>query len=240
MKVQPPAGTSPRSGGGNASVARHETAPLEDDPILGEGLRDFLRVEGHSVDWFQRLGDAMLMAGEPYDALLVDWQLPDGSGIDWVRTLRRRGLSTPILMLTARDRLGDRINGLDAGADDYLVKPFEPEEMAARLRAVCRRSAGSASDLRRIGAVEIELSGRTARLEGRRVELTAREWAVLEALVLRAGRIVSKTDLDALVLGNDAEVVSNALEVHISALRRKLGRELIETVRGMGYRLATT
>ena len=213
---------------------------LEDDPILGEGLRDFLRVEGHSVDWFQRLGDAMLMAGEPYDALLVDWQLPDGSGIDWVRTLRRRGLSTPILMLTARDRLGDRINGLDAGADDYLVKPFEPEEMAARLRAVCRRSAGSASDLRRIGAVEIELSGRTARLEGRRVELTAREWAVLEALVLRAGRIVSKTDLDALVLGNDAEVVSNALEVHISALRRKLGRELIETVRGMGYRIATT
>ena len=213
---------------------------LEDDPILGEGLRDLLRVEGHSVDWFQRLGDAMLMAGEPYDALLVDWQLPDGSGIDWVRTLRRRGLSTPILMLTARDRLGDRINGLDAGADDYLVKPFEPEEMAARLRAVCRRSAGSASDLRRIGAVEIELSGRTARLEGRRVELTAREWAVLEALVLRAGRIVSKTDLDALVLGNDAEVVSNALEVHISALRRKLGRELIETVRGMGYRLATT
>ena len=196
---------------------------LEDDPILGEGLRDFLRVEGHGVDWFQRLGDAMLMAGEPYDALLVDWQLPDGSGIDWVRTLRRRGLSTPILMLTARDRLGDRINGLDAGADDYLVKPFEPEEMAARLRAVCRRSAGSASDLRRIGAVEIELSGRTARLEGRRVELTAREWAVLEALVLRAGRIVSKTDLDALVLGNDAEVVSNALEVHISALRRKLG-----------------
>ena len=213
---------------------------LEDDPILGEGLRDFLRVEGHGVDWFQRLGDAMLMAGEPYDALLVDWQLPDGSGIDWVRTLRRRGLSTPILMLTARDRLGDRINGLDAGADDYLVKPFEPEERAARLRAVCRRSAGSASDLRRIGAVEIELSGRTARLEGRRVELTAREWAVLEALVLRAGRIVSKTDLDALVLGNDAEVVSNALEVHISALRRKLGRELIETVRGMGYRLATT
>ena len=213
---------------------------LEDDPILGEGLRDFLRVEGHGVDWFQRLGDAMLMAGEPYDALLVDWQLPDGSGIDWVRTLRRRGLSTPILMLTARDRLGDRINGLDAGADDYLVKPFEPEEMAARLRAVCRRSAGSASDLRRIGAVEIELSGRTARLEGRRVELTAREWAVLEALVLRAGRIVSQTDLDALVLGNDAEVVSNALEVHISALRRKLGRELIETVRGMGYRLATT
>ena len=213
---------------------------LEDDPILGEGLRDFLRVEGHGVDWFQRLGDAMLMAGETYDALLVDWQLPDGSGIDWVRTLRRRGLSTPILMLTARDRLGDRINGLDAGADDYLVKPFEPEEMAARLRAVCRRSAGSASDVRRIGAVEIELSGRTARLEGRRVELTAREWAVLEALVLRAGRIVSKTDLDALVLGNDAEVVSNALEVHISALRRKLGRELIETVRGMGYRLATT
>ncbi|MFM2342429.1 MAG: hypothetical protein RLZZ592_2082 [Pseudomonadota bacterium] len=211
---------------------------LEDDPILGEGLRDFLRVEGHGVDWFQRLGDAALMAGEPYDALLVDWQLPDGSGLDWVRTLRRRGLATPILMLTARDRLGDRIDGLDAGADDYLVKPFEPEEMAARLRAICRRSAGSASDVRRIGAIEIELSGRTVRIEGRRIELTAREWAVLEALLLRAGRIVSKSDLDALVLGNDAEVTSNVLEVHISALRRKLGRELIETVRGMGYRLS--
>ena len=213
---------------------------LEDDPILGEGLRDFLRVEGHGVDWFQRLGDAMLMAGEPYDALLVDWQLPDGSGLDWVRTLRRRGVTTPILMLTARDRLADRIDGLDAGADDYLVKPFAPEEMSARLRAVCRRSAGSASEVLRIGTVEIELSGRIARLDGQRVELTAREWAVLEALALRAGRIVSKSDLDALVLGNDAEVVSNALEVHISALRRKLGRELIETVRGMGYRLATT
>ncbi len=211
---------------------------LEDDPILGEGLRDFLRVEGHGVDWFQRLGDAALMAGEPYDALLVDWQLPDGSGLDWVRTLRRRGLATPILMLTARDRLGDRIDGLDAGADDYLVKPFEPEEMEARLRAIGGRSAGSASVVRRIGAVEIELSGHTVRIEGRRIELTAREWAVLEALLLRAGRIVSKSDLDALVLGNDAEVTSNALEVHISALRRKLGRELIETVRGMGYRLS--
>ena len=190
---------------------------LEDDPILGEGLRDYLRAEGHSVDW----------------------QLPDGSGLDWVRTLRRRGVTTPILMLTARDRLADRIDGLDAGADDYLVKPFAPEEMSARLRAVCRRSAGSASEVLRIGAVEIELSGRIARLDGQRVELTAREWAVLEALALRAGRIVSKNDLDTLVLGTDSEVVSNALEVHVSALRRKLGRSLIETVRGLGYRLAT-
>ena len=212
---------------------------LEDDPILGEGLRDYLRAEGHSVDWFRRLGDAALMADEPCDALLVDWQLPDGSGLDWVRTLRRRGVTTPILMLTARDRLADRIDGLDAGADDYLVKPFAPEEMSARLRAVCRRSAGSASEVLRIGKVEIELSGRIARLDGQRVELTAREWAVLEALALRAGRIVSKSDLDTLVLGTDSEVVSNALEVHVSALRRKLGRSLIETVRGLGYRLAT-
>ena len=214
---------------------------VEDDLPLASALAEFLGAKGFVCECAASLQAARaLLPLAHWGAVLLDWQLPDGSGIDWVRTLRRRGLSTPILMLTARDRLGDRINGLDAGADDYLVKPFEPEEMAARLRAVCRRSAGSASDLRRIGAVEIELSGRTARLEGRRVELTAREWAVLEALVLRAGRIVSKTDLDALVLGNDAEVVSNALEVHISALRRKLGRELIETVRGMGYRLATT
>ena len=208
---------------------------LEDDPILGEGLRDFLRVEGHGVDWFQRLGDAMLMAGEPYDALLVDWQLPDGSGIAWVRTLRRRGLSTPILMLTARDRLGDRINGLDAGADDYLVKPFEPEEMAARLRAVCRRSAGSASDLRRIGAVEIELSGRTARLEGRRVELTAREWAVLEALIARPGTVLSRQQLEDKLYGWGGEISSNAVEVYVHGLRKKLGAHLVLNVRGLGY-----
>jgi len=210
---------------------------LEDDAILGEGLRDFLRADGHVVDWFTAVRDAAAAHGEPYDALLVDWQLPDGSGLDWLRSLRQRGDNTPVLLLTARDRLSDRIHGLDSGADDYLVKPFEPEELVARIRAVRRRLSGAASPRLRIGDVELDLSARAVSVGGARVELTAREWALLEALALRAGRIVSKADLDRLVLGFHAEVSSNALEVHVSSLRRKLGRELIETVRGLGYRL---
>jgi two-component system OmpR family response regulator len=214
---------------------------IEDDDILGEGLRDYLRSEGHAVDWLRCLADAASTRGEPYDAWLVDWQLPDGSGLDWLRAQRAQGLITPALMLTARDLLADRLQGLDAGADDYLVKPFAPEELVARLRAVCRRSAGVAQQRLRLrmgdADVEADLARRAVWRAGQRVELTAREWTLLEALLLRAGRIVAKGDLERLVLGSDAEVASNALEVHVSSLRRKLGRSLIETVRGLGYRL---
>ncbi len=209
---------------------------LEDDDILGEGLRDFLRAEGHVVDWCRQLAHARALQHEMFDALLVDWQLPDGSGLQWLAARRARGDVTPALMLTARDRLDERIEGLDSGADDYLVKPFAPEELLARLRAVMRRSAGAAPR-QRFGRVEIDLAARCACLDGRAAELTAREWAVLEALVLRAGRIVSKAELEQLVLGLDAVLASNALEVHVSALRRKLGHELVETVRGLGYRV---
>ena len=215
---------------------------LEDDDVLGEALRDFLRADGHAVDWFTRLAEAnAARPGEPYDALLVDWQLPDGSGLSWLRSLRQRGVATPVLMLTARDLLSDRIDGLDSGADDYLVKPFEPEELVARLRAVARRRSGASSSRLRLGpgpgAVMLDLAAKSVTLDGVRVELTAREWALLEALAQRAGRIVDKRDLETLVLGGEAEVLSNALEVHVSSLRRKLGRSLIETVRGLGYRL---
>lgn len=209
---------------------------LEDDDILGEGLRDFLRAEGHVVDWCTHLSAARALQHEVFDALLVDWQLPDGSGLQWLAARRARGDATPALMLTARDRLDERIEGLDNGADDYLVKPFAAQELLARLRAVLRRSSGAAPR-QRFGAVEVDLVARCACLDAVPVELTAREWAVLEALVLRAGRIVSKAELEQLVLGMDAVLASNALEVHISALRRKLGRELVETVRGLGYRL---
>jgi two-component system OmpR family response regulator len=210
---------------------------LEDDAILGDGISAYLRSEGHVVDWCQRLLDVSTLQAEPYDALLVDWQLPDGSGLDWIRTLRRQGTRTPILMMTARDRLSDRIQGLDTGADDYLVKPFAPEELVARLRALQRRSVGVASPRLKVGEVEVDLNAKAAWMEGARVDITQREWQVLEALVSRPGRVVSKTDLEALMLGLDGEVASNALEVHISRLRRKLGHGLIETVRGMGYRI---
>ena len=210
---------------------------IEDDEILGEGLRDYLSADEHRVDWCRSLREVAAHRGEPYDALLVDWQLPDGSGLDWLRSRRSGGDATPALMLTARDLLTDRICGLDSGADDYLVKPFAPEELTARLRAVCRRSAGNASSRRRVGQVEIDLAARSAHLAGQRVELTAREWAILEALLLRAGRIVTKPDLERLILGFDAEWASNAVEVHVAGLRRKLGREIVETIRGLGYRI---
>lgn len=211
---------------------------LEDDAILGEGLRDYLRAEGHLVDWFTRIRDTGVLEGEPYDALLVDWQLPDGSGVDWLRDLRRRGIDVPLLLLTARDRLTDRIHGLDSGADDYLVKPFAPEELVARIRAVRRRHGGVAAAQLRVGDIAIDLGARAVFVGGRRTELTAREWALVEALALRPGRIVDKSDLERLVAGDDAlQASSNALEVHVSSVRRKLGRAAIETVRGLGYRL---
>jgi two-component system OmpR family response regulator len=213
---------------------------IEDDDILGEGLRDFLQAEGHVVDWCQDLRSTESYRGEAFDALLVDWQLPDGSGLAWLGQRRSSGEQTPALMLTARDLLSDRIQGLDGGFDDYLVKPFAPEELSARLRAVSRRRAGSSDRRLRFAGVEVDLTARCTMLEGQAVALTAREWAVLEALVLRSDRIVPKADLEQLVLGMDATVASNALEVHVSSLRKKLGRDLIETVRGLGYRINRT
>lgn len=210
---------------------------IEDDALFAEGLRDYLRSQGHVVDWCNSLGKASALRSEPFDAWLVDWQLPDGSGVQWVKAHRERGDTTPAVMLTARDQLVDRIAGLDAGLDDYLVKPFAPEELAARLRAVNRRSAVPTGGQQVVGDVRIDLTARAVFVNDQMVVLTAREWAVLEALTLRAGRIVSRSDLERLVTGFETELASNAVEVHISALRRKLGRELIHTVRGLGYRL---
>lgn len=212
---------------------------LEDDPLLGEGLRDFLAAEGHVVDWCKTLASARAaLRGEPFDAWLLDWQLPDGSGRLWLSELRRSGLATPALMLSARDQLADRIEGLDGGADDYLVKPFAPEELAARLRVVLRRQQGGPQGLKLQPSLIVDLAGRRAWSEGELASLTAREWTLLEALCLRAGRWVSKDDLERLVHGFDGEPASsNALEVHIAKLRRKLGRDSIETLRGMGYRV---
>ena len=209
---------------------------LEDDLTLGEGLRDYLEQDGYVVDWCSTLAQARVLVSDPYDAWLLDWNLPDGSALDWLRGLRSKGAKTPALVLTARDLLSDRIHGLDSGADDFLVKPFAPEELCARLRALFRRMAGG-TPCKTFGAVDVALADKTVRLHGQRVELTAREWAVLEALVVRAGRTVSAADLEALVLGLDSELSSNALQVHVFHLRSKLGKGLIQTVRGLGYRI---
>lgn len=211
---------------------------LEDDPTLGDGLRDYLASEGHRVDWCTTLAQARSLITEPHDVWLLDWSLPDGSGVEWLRALRAKGLRTPALVLTARDSLPERVQGLDSGADDYLVKPFAPEELAARLRALARRLGGGAPRVALADAVEVDLAAKAVWAQGAPVELTAREWSILEALVLRAGRLVSRAELEAAVLGFDSELSSNAIEVHIHKLRQKLGKNLIETVRGLGYRVA--
>lgn len=211
---------------------------VEDDEILGSGLRACLADDGHVVEWCTKLGQARLLDSEPFDAWLLDWHLPDGSGVDWLRARRREGDATPAILLTARDLLHDRIEGLDAGADDYLVKPFEPEELSARLRAICRRAAGAPDARLRFGPVELDLDARRGWLDGQPVDLTAREWAITEALARRQGRFVSKAMLESLVLGLEGDVSSNALEVHISGIRRKLGKPFIENSRGLGYRVS--
>ncbi len=208
---------------------------IEDDALLGEGLHEFLATEGHAVRWCRSLGEVSAVEDQAFDAWLVDWQLPDGSGRDWVAQRRRARDRTPALMLTARDRIDDRIAGLDAGADDYLVKPFAPEELAARLRAVQRRQRPATTFV--VGEATLDLEAHAASTPAGRVELTAREWTLVEALAQRAGRVVAKSDLEQLVLGAADPPSSNALEVHVSSLRRKLGRDVVETVRGLGYRL---
>jgi two-component system OmpR family response regulator len=213
---------------------------IEDDLTLGDAVRAFLKTRGHAVDWVTTVAAARAAAGSPFDVILLDWSLPDGSGVDWLRELRSgRGddQHTPVLLLTARDSLNDRIEGLDAGADDYLIKPFQLAELAARIRATSRRAAGHATGILTIGEIALERAGQAVTLNGAPVDLTAREYALLEALMRRAGRILSRKSLEDLLYGFEADVASNTVEVHIASLRRKLGHDVIETVRGMGYRM---
>jgi two-component system OmpR family response regulator len=213
---------------------------VEDDVTLGDAVRDYLVEQGHVVDWSKCLASAREAVTEPFDAILLDWRLPDGSGIEWLRGVRVRegpNQHVPVLVLTARDQLDDRVEGLDAGADDYLTKPFELAELAARVRAISRRAVGQSHTVLRAGPIEVDVTARTVRVDGRAADLTAREYALLETLIRRPGRIVSQETLQQLVHGFDAEVESNTIKVHVSSLRRKLGYDAIETVRGMGYRM---
>jgi len=212
---------------------------VEDDPALGEAVRDHLRSLAHAVDREERLAwaEAALRA-VPYDLVLLDLGLPDGDGLAFLKRLRARGDTTPVIVLTARDRIGERIAGLETRADDCLVKPFDLGELAARVAAVARRYAGDPNPLLEIGPLLVDRGRRIVTREGAPVTLSAREWALLEALALRPGAIVSKERLEELLYPMGEEVESNAVEVAVSRLRKKLGAEVIETVRGLGYRLA--
>lgn len=211
---------------------------VEDDTILGAAVRDQIRADGHSVDWVTRLDAADdHLAIASYDLILLDLMLPDGRGVPFLRGLRARGDVSPVIILTALDQISDRIEGLNAGADDYMVKPFDLSELSARLKAVARRYSGNPNPLIEIGDLAIDLAARRVTRAGKPVALTAREWVLFEAFVQRPGQLMSKAQLEERLYAFDDEVESNTTEVHISRLRKKLGHEVIETVRGIGYRL---
>jgi two-component system OmpR family response regulator/two-component system response regulator QseB len=209
---------------------------VEDDALLGEGLRAGLRQAGFDVDWVRDGPDALHAAAtEPFVAVVLDLGLPGMDGLAVLRRLRAGGSAIPILVLTARDAVGDRVTGLDAGADDYVVKPVDLAELAARLRALVRRACGEAAPALRRGALELDPAARRVRFGGRPVELSAREFALLHELMLNAGRVLSREQLEARLYSWGREVESNAIEVHVHHLRRKLAPGLIRTIRGVGY-----
>lgn len=211
---------------------------IEDDTVLGAAVRDQIAADGHSVDWVPRLDAAAeALNGAAYDLVLLDLMLPDGRGITFLRRLRARGDVTPVIILTALDQVSDRIDGLNAGADDYLVKPFDLAELSARIGSVARRYSGNPNPILIHGPLEIDLAARSIHRDGRPVVLTAREWALFEAFLTRPGQLLSKAQLEEKLYAFDTEVESNTIEVHVSRLRKKLGAGIIETERGLGYRL---
>jgi len=213
---------------------------VEDDPSLARGLSATLKAAGYAVDVAEDGETALALAREePFALITLDLGLPDISGLDVLKRLRRDGSRTPILILTARDALEDRIMGLDLGADDYLLKPFEPGELEARIRALLRRAQGDASPVITIGALTIDQSRAIVTVGDRAVDLRRREWTVLERLVARVGKVVAKDRLAGEIFGFDEPVGPNAVEVYVARLRRKLGPNgpEIRTIRGLGYML---
>lgn len=211
---------------------------VEDDAILGEAVRDHVVLQNHAVDWMKTIGDAQAaLDTTSYGMILLDLRLPDGRGIDLLRTFRNEGGTTPVIILTAHDQISDRIEGLNCGADDYLVKPFNLGELTARMQAVARRSNGRAAGNVRVGLLEINATDRFVALDSVPVILSGREWAVLDALLARPGAIVSKAQIEEALYAFGSEIESNTVEVYVSRLRKKLGRDNIITVRGVGYRL---
>nr|WP_210278949.1 MULTISPECIES: response regulator transcription factor [unclassified Rhizobium] len=209
---------------------------VEDDDTIGSAVRDHIAAGPHAVDWVRNLTDAdEVTSAVQYGLVLLDLQLPDGSGIDFLKRLRRRPDETPVIILTARDQISDRIEGLNSGADDYLVKPFNLGELTARILAVARRYTGSPQPTIRFADLEIDQPQRRVRLEGKDVVLTGREWAVLDLLVARPGAIVSKDKIEEALYAFGSEIESNTVEVYISRLRKKIGRDRIRTARGVGY-----
>ena len=209
---------------------------VEDDEMIGESLRAVLRRQGYAADWVRdgRAADAVL-ASERFDAVLLDLGLPQRGGLEVLRGLRGRGDATPVIVLTARDALADKVAGLDAGADDYLVKPFELDELLARLRALARRASGRSAPALEVLDLRLDPATHEVSRGGRSLLLSAREFALLHALLERPGAILSRAQLEDRLYGWGEEVESNAISVYVHQLRKKVGEDLIHTLRGVGY-----
>ncbi len=209
---------------------------VEDDALLGDAIQAGLKQSGDAVDWVRDglQADHALLT-ETYGAVVLDLGLPRLSGLEVLQRLRQRRSTLPVLILTARDTVEDRIGGLDQGADDYLVKPFDMGELSARLRALIRRANGHVTPLLQVGGVELDAAGHCVRYQGETVDLSSREFTVLQALMLNVGRVLSRPQLEDKLYAWGQEVESNTVEVHIHHLRRKLYPGLIETIRGVGY-----
>jgi len=211
---------------------------VEDDPIIGDGIRRGLRQDGFAVDWVQVAEEAELaLANEVYDLLLLDLGLPGKSGLEYLRELRQRNDTVPVVILTALDAVAERIAGLDAGADDYLGKPFDLDELTARIRAVLRRRQGRAAPLLVHGALRLNPATHETFWQGEAIVLSGREFRLLEALLERPGAVLSRSQLEERLYGWGDEVESNTVEVYVHKLRKKLGPDMIRTVRGVGYLL---
>jgi two-component system, OmpR family, response regulator QseB len=209
---------------------------VEDDQMIAEAIRTALTQDGYTVEW---IGDgaraAAALATSSFDIVLLDLGLPRRSGLEVLREARRQGTTTPVIIITARDDVQSRIAGLDSGADDYLVKPFDLDELAARMRSVLRRGAGRGDSVIEHAGIRLDPVTHEVSRDGEPVTLSAREYAVLEALMLRPGAILSRAQLEDRLYGWGGEIESNAVEVYVHALRRKLGADAIRTVRGVGY-----
>jgi len=209
---------------------------VEDDALLGDGVRAGLKQAGFAVDWVQDgLAAKVALDSEDYDLLVLDLGLPKLSGMELLKSVRAKRASLPVLILTARDTVADRVAGLNAGADDYLVKPFDLDELIARLNALLRRSAGQVELTLQHGAIELTPASHQVRLAGTDVSMSAREFSLLHTLLLHTGRVHSREQLEQTLYGWGEEVESNAIEVHVHHLRKKLGGDLIRTLRGVGY-----
>ena len=209
---------------------------VEDDAMIGNSLRSGLRQDGYSVDWVRDGAAAELAtAATAYDAILLDLGLPGRSGLELLARWRRQQNPVPVLIITARDSVADRVLGLDTGADDYLVKPFDLDELSARLRALLRRRAGRATPVIENGPLTLDPASHEVRLAGNEISLSAREFGILHALMEAPGVPLSRSQLEDRLYGWQEEIGSNAVEVHIHALRRKLGSDWIRNVRGVGY-----